>query len=86
MCYYLPCLIKGNGMYEMMTEKMASEFTISKEDEDRLRAGCLWLVCDLSTPKEKIKKEAESFSITYDIAIKWRDYWLKLYKTHPLKK
>lgn len=72
-------------MSEQMTWKMASEFTISKEADERLRAGCVWSVCDESTPKEKIEKEAKSFSITYDIAMKWKDYWMALYKNRPLK-
>jgi hypothetical protein len=72
-------------MAEQMTEKMASEFTISKEADERLRAGCLWLVCNKSTPRKDIEKEARSLSITYDIAMKWRDYWLDLYRKHPLK-
>ncbi len=70
-------------MYEMMTWAMASEFKISREDENRLRAGCLWSVCDDNTPKEAIEKEAESLSITYDIAMKWKDYWLDLYRRYP---
>lgn len=68
---------------EMMTEAMASEFTVPPEIEDKLRAGCLWIVCDDNTPKEAIEKEAESLSITYDIAMKWKDYWLDLYRRYP---
>lgn len=63
-----------------MTEKMASEFRISKEADEELRAGSLWKVCDKSSSREKIEKEAKSLSITYEIAMKWRDYWLDLYE------
>lgn len=62
------------------TNIMHSELTVTKEEEDQLRAGCVWHVwCDRSSSKAEIEKYAEMYSISYETAIRWRDYWLKLY-------
>ncbi len=72
-----------------LTEKMHSEFQISKETDDKLRAGCVWLFdCDRNSTKEEIEKSAKSYSISYEIAMKWQDYWVQIHeeKMQRLKK
>ncbi len=64
-------------MKEELTEKMHSEFVISKETEIRHRAGCVWLVLDRSATKEQVTEEAKKHGITYEAAMKYRDYWLE---------
>lgn len=68
--YYYLCAM----VYEL-TEKMHSEFTISKETEIRHRAGCVWLVLDKDAPKEQVEEQAHEYGITYEEAMKYRDYW-----------
>lgn len=65
---------------EELTSKMHDEFTITKEEDDKLRAGCVWHIeCGRNSSEEEIRKSAKSFSISYETAMKWRDYWLRLY-------
>ena len=67
-------------MKEELTTKMHREFTITKEDEGKLRAGCVWHVwCDRKSSKEDIEKYAKMYSISYETAMRWRDYWLRKY-------
>lgn len=68
-------------MKEELTSKMHSEFTVTKEEEEKLRAGCVWNVwCDRNSSKEEVEKYAKKYSISYETAIKWRDFWLRKYK------
>lgn len=62
-------------MKEELTTKMHSEFTVSKETEVCLRAGCVWLVVDFGAKKEDVTDAAREYGITYDAAMKYRDYW-----------
>lgn len=64
-------------MKEELTEKMHSEFIVSKETEIRHRAGCVWTVLDKEATKEQIVEQARRFGITYEAAMKYRDYWLE---------
>ena len=65
-------------MKDELTEKMHSEFSVTKESEEQLRAGCIWLAwCDEDSSREEIEKYAEEYSISYEAAMKWRDFWLE---------
>lgn len=67
-------------MEDELTDKMHDEFTVTKEDEGKLRAGCVWHVwCDRDFSREEIEKCAAYYSISYETAMKWRNYWLRLY-------
>lgn len=60
---------------------MNEDLEISKEVEDKLRAGCVWRVwCGRNSTKEEIEKYADKYSISYETAMKWRDYWFRLFK------
>lgn len=64
---------------EELTSKMHDEFTIPEEIEEKHRAGCVWeFECDRNSSEEEIRKSAKSFSISYEAAMKWRNYWLRL--------
>lgn len=67
-------------MQDELTEKMHAEFTISEEDEKKLRAGCVWNMLTPNPSREEIEKMAESYSIDYETAMKWKDYWIELRK------
>ena len=68
-------------MKEELTKKMHSEFSVSREDEDRLRAGCVWHVwCGRRSSKAEIEEAASMYSISYETAMKYRDFWLRKYK------
>lgn len=41
-------------MEEQLTAKMHSEFTITKEEEQKQRVGCVWGVVGFDAPKEKM--------------------------------
>lgn len=62
-------------MKEELTTKMHSEFTVSRETEVCHRAGCVWLVVDYDAPKEAVTAAAKDYGITYEAAMKYRDYW-----------
>lgn len=70
-------------MKDELTAKMHSEFTVTKESEEQLKAGCIWLAwCDKDSSKEEVEKYAKQYSISYEAAMKWRDFWLeKRYKS-----
>ena len=67
-------------MEDELTEKMHSEFKVSKETDIRHRAGCVWCVLhDIgkTEDKELVAYESQMYGITYEQAMKWKDYWLK---------
>lgn len=67
-------------MIDELTEKMHSELSVSEEDEIKLRTGCVWHTwCDKDSCKEDVEKYAKIYSVSYDDAMKWKDYWLNLY-------
>lgn len=66
-------------MKEELTEKMHAEFTVTKEDEILLRAGCVWNILKKDATKEQIVEQAREYGITYEAAMKHRDYWLGKY-------
>ena len=66
-------------MKEELTEKMHSELTVTKAQEVKLRAGCVWNVLKKDATKEQIVEQAREYGITYEAAMKHRDYWLERY-------
>lgn len=69
---------KSGPLFDEFTEKMHSEFTVDEETEKQLRAGCVWSLLDGDSPKEDVEHWAKRYGIDYDIAMKWKDYWLNL--------
>ena len=68
-------------MKEELTSKMHDEFTVTKEVEGKLRAGCVWRVwCGRNSSENEIRRCAESYGISYETAMRWRDFWLRMYK------
>ena len=68
-------------MQEELTKEMHSEFSISKEDENKLRAGCVWHVwCGRNSTRKEIEDAAKQYSISYETAKNYRDYWLRMYR------
>ncbi len=65
-------------LQDEFTEKMHSEFTVSEEVDQQLRAGCVWRVLGYDAPKEEVEKWAESYGTTYDTCMKWKSYWRNL--------
>jgi len=60
---------------------MKNDLEVSKEIDNKLRAGCVWgLWCGRNSTREQIEKYAEKYSISYETAMKWRDFWLRKYK------
>lgn len=62
-------------MIEELTTKMHSEFSVSRETETCHRAGCVWLVVEFDASKEAVSEAAKDYGITYEAAMKYRDYW-----------
>ena len=64
-----------------MTSKMHSELTVTKEEEGKLRAGCVWHVwCGRKSSEKEIRRYAKMYGISYETAMRWRDFWLRKYK------
>ena len=66
-------------MEEQLTAKMHSEFTITKEEEQKQRVGCVWGVVGFDAPKEKIEHWASRYGVTYEECLKWKNYWKNLH-------
>ena len=64
-------------MIEELTTKMHSELSVSRETEVCHRAGCVWLVVNFDASKELVTAAAKDYGITYEAAMKYRDYWRK---------
>lgn len=68
-------------MEDEFSEIMHRELTVSGEDEIILKAGCVWHTwCNQNSSKDDIEKYAKLYSISYDDAMKWKEYWLDKYK------
>ena len=70
---------------EELTDKMHSEFTVSKETEVRLRAGCVWNVSKYDRKsgnfvwsEEAVRKEAKKYGISYEDCMKHKEYWRRI--------
>lgn len=66
-------------MEEELTAKMHSEFTVSKETDQKHRAGCVWGLVGYDATREKIEECAKEYGVDYDICIKWKSYWRNLH-------
>lgn len=68
-------------MKEELTTKMHNELTVTKEEEDKLRAGCVWHIwCDGNSSKEDIEKWSKHYSISYETAMRWKEFWLRRHR------
>ena len=67
---------KDNNYPDELTEKMHSEFTVSKETRIMLKAGCVWESVSPKASKEEIEKWATIYGITYADAMKYKSEWL----------
>ena len=65
---------------EELTSKMHSEFTISKEAEVKLKAGSMWRVAGFDCDDVTMKKWCDAYGITSQQAMKYKDFWRKLFK------
>ncbi|MBQ8969177.1 MAG: hypothetical protein IJ064_05550 [Bacteroidaceae bacterium] len=64
---------------EELTEKMHSEFTVSKETDQRLRVGSVWTLLGFDAPRAEIEHWAKRYGVTYDLCMKWKAYWRNLH-------
>lgn len=67
-------------MKDEFTAKMHSEFSVSPETEIKHRAGCVWQLLSWRNQIENeqaIREVSIMYGITYEQAMKWKDYWLK---------
>ena len=67
---------KDNNYPDELTEKMHSEFTVSRETRICLKAGCVWESVSPKASKEEIEKWATIYGITYADAMKYKSEWL----------
>ena len=65
---------------EELTEKMHSEFTVSRETDQKHRAGCVWGVAGFDAPRKDIEHWAGRYGVTYDTCMKWKAYWRNLHQ------
>jgi len=70
---------------EELTEKMHSEFTVTKDEEIQLRAGCVWRLSkydrtkgDFVWSEEEARKEAKKYGISYEDCMKHKEYWRRI--------
>jgi hypothetical protein len=70
---------------EELTEKMHSEFTISEENEIKLKAGCIWRDFPDETEEEK-RKLCKNISLSWEDCLRWKDYWMALISSSPKDK
>ena len=67
---------KDNNYPDELTEKMHSEFSVSREIEISHKAGCVWESVAPKASKEEIEKWATIYGITYADAMKYKSEWL----------
>ena len=65
-------------MEDELTEKMHTEFQIDAETEIQHKAFSVWKLLSAESPDAEVVKRAESFGITLQDALKWKDYYFKL--------
>lgn len=66
-------------MEEELTKKMHSEFSISSDIEIKHKAGCVWDILKFEKPtKEELVIRCKSYGISYEDAMKWRDFWVNI--------
>ena len=67
---------KDKNYPDELTEKMHSEFSVSRETRIFLKAGCVWESVSPKASKKKKKKWATIYGITYADAMKYKSEWL----------
>ncbi len=63
-----------------LTEKMHSEFKVSKETEMKHKAMDVWTICRNNCDDPELEKICELYGITKDFALKWLQYCKDLSK------
>ena len=63
---------KDNNYPDELTEKMHSEFSVSREIEISHKAGCVWESVSPKASKEEIETWAVRYGITYADAMKYK--------------
>ena len=64
-----------NPIKDELTTSMHSEFSVSKEVDIKLRAGCVWTSIDGNASRKEIEKYALMYGITYEQCLEWKAYW-----------
>jgi hypothetical protein len=79
------CEVNLNPQRDELTVKMHSEFSVSKETEVKLRAGCVWSEIyfdykndDFILTEEQIRKIAKTYCITYYECMQHKEYWKQI--------
>jgi hypothetical protein len=67
-------------MPDELTEAMHSEFEVDAETEIKHKAFCVWYLLKPDASHDQVKKIAESYLITLEDALKWKDYFFNLSK------
>ena len=67
---------KYNNYPDELTEKMHSEFTVSRETRICLKAGCVWESVSPNASREEIESKAFWYGITYDDVMRYKHEWL----------
>ena len=67
-------------MKDELPAKMHSEFTVSKETDQKHRAGTTWGLIGFDADEASIRHWAECYGTTYETCMKWKSYWRNLYK------
>jgi hypothetical protein len=62
---------------EELTDKMHSEFTISEENEIKLKAGCIWMYIP-NDPEETQRNWCKDMGLSWEDCLRWKDYWMNL--------
>lgn len=63
-----------------LTEKMHSEFKVSKETEMKHRAMSVWTICKNNSDYPDLERICELYGITKEFALKWLQYCKDLSK------
>ena len=67
---------KDKNYPDELTEKMHSEFSVSREIGISHKAGCVWESVSPKASKEEIETWAVRYGITYAEAMKYKSEWL----------
>jgi hypothetical protein len=65
-------------MKEELTGAMHSEFEVDAETEIKHKAFCVWYQLKPDASHDQVKKIAESYLITLEDALKWKDHFFGL--------
>ena len=67
---------KDNNYPDELTEKMHSEFTVSRETRICHKAGCVRESVSSNASREEIESKAVWYGITYDDVMRYKHEWL----------